>query len=53
MGSEVERTVSINYYFKEPDGWEEGTMGTPRSYGKVRKKSAFCFLNGKKYKDIF
>lgn len=43
MGSEVERTVSINYYFKEPDGWEGGRMGTPRSYGKVRRKVLFAF----------
>lgn len=42
MGSDVERTVSINY-FKEPDGWEEGRMGTPRSYGKVRRKVLFAF----------
>lgn len=43
MGSEVERTVSINYYFKDPDVWEGGTMGTPRSYGKVRRKVLFAF----------
>lgn len=54
MGSEKERTVSINYSFKEPDGPEGERIETPRSCVKVskKKKNHFCLLNEKKKRYI-
>lgn len=54
MESEKERTVSINYSFKELDGLEGERIGTPRSCVKVNKKKIiFASLMEQKNKDVF
>lgn len=43
MGGEKEGTVSINYLFKKPDGWEGERMGTIEGSARSGKKNFFPF----------
>lgn len=47
VDGEEEGTLSMNYLFKKPDGWEGEIMGTHRRCCKVRE-IFFCLLNEEK-----